>query len=123
VEVTRIPIKYGRLKWLLALCGVPPRSAYLERTGDDIDVRMGWAFRTRIRRGDIVGTNRYGRSISIGVHGWRGRWLVNGASEPIVGLELREPVPGYVLGFRVKLQELIVSVDDPDALLRLVGVA
>jgi hypothetical protein len=108
---------------LLALCGVPPRSAYLERTGDDIDVRMGWAFRTRIRRGDIVGTNRYGRSISIGVHGWRGRWLVNGASEPIVGLELREPVPGYVLGFRVKLQELIVSVDDPDALLRLVGVA
>ncbi len=121
--MTRIPIKYGRLKWLLTMIGVPAGSAYLERRGDDIDVRMGWAFRTRLRRGDVVRTNRYGRSISIGVHGWRGRWLVNGASEPIIGLELREPVRGRVLGFPVRLHELIVSVDDPDALLRLVGVA
>jgi hypothetical protein len=123
VEVTRIPIKYGRLTWLLTMIGVPPRTAYIERTGDEIEARMGWAFRTRLRRGDVVRTNRYGRSISVGVHGWRGRWLVNGASEPIIGLELREPVPGRVLGFPVKLRELIVSVDDPDALLRLVGVA
>ena len=99
-NVTRIPIKYGTARVAAHDVSASRRArAYLERTGDDIEVRMGWAFRDAARgAATSSATNRYGRSISIGVHGWRGRWLVNGASEPIVGLELREPVPGRVSG-------------------------
>lgn len=123
MAVTRIPIKYGKLSWLLRLCLVPPRSAYVERDGDDIVVHMGWAFFGRFRSDAVVTTKPYGRSISVGVHGWRGRWLVNGATEPIVGLVLREPVRAYVMGFPIRLREVLVSVDDPEALLRLVAAA
>ena len=58
VGVTRIPIKYGTLSWLLRLCLVPPRSAYVERDGDDIVVHMGWAFRARFRTDAVVATKR-----------------------------------------------------------------
>ena len=59
---------------------------------------------------------RQRRALSVGVHGWRGRWLVNGASAPLVGIVLHDPVPARVLGFRIHLREVIVSVDDPDGL-------
>jgi len=123
VAVTRIPIKYGKLSWLLRLCLVPPRSAYVERDSDEIVVRMGWAFLGRFRSDAVVATKSYDRRISVGVHGWRGRWLVNGATEPVVGLLLREPVRAYVMGFPIRLREVLVSVDDPGALLRLVATA
>ena len=29
--------------------------------------------------------------VSIGVHGWRGRWLVNGAHRPIAAIRLAAP--------------------------------
>jgi hypothetical protein len=51
-----------------------------------------------------------------GVHGWAGRWLVNGAGDGIVVLNLDPLQRGYVMGFPVKLRELRVSVDDPSAL-------
>ena len=121
--MTRIPIKYGTLSWLLRLCLVPPRSAYVEREGADIVVHMGWSFRARFPTDAVVATKAYGRRISIGVHGWRGRWLVNGATEPIVGLILREPVRAYIIGFPIRLREVLVSVEDPEALLRLVATA
>jgi hypothetical protein len=57
--------------------------------------------------------------VSIGVHGWRGRWLVNGASRPIARIVLALPTHAFVLGFRVHLSELLVSVDDVAGLRRL----
>jgi hypothetical protein len=58
-----------------------------------------------------------GRPISRGVHGWRGRWLVNGAGRPLVGIDL-DPAPrAYVTGFPVRLRRVVVSVADADALI------
>jgi hypothetical protein len=59
-----------------------------------------------------------GRRVSLtrGVHGWAGRWLVNGAGDGILVISLNPWQRGYVIGFPVTLRELLVSVDDPSAL-------
>jgi hypothetical protein len=110
---TRIPIRYSKLwSWLLTIALLPRRLSYIEVEGDVIRVRMAWAFRLKFTRGDIstVDTNR--PVLSIGVHGWRGRWLVNGANRPIARITLALPARARVLGFPVRVRELFVSVDD-----------
>jgi hypothetical protein len=52
-----------------------------------------------------------------GAHGWGGRWLVNGAADGIVDIELAEPVRASVSGFPIRLKVLSVSLEDPDAFL------
>lgn len=47
------------------------------------------------------------------VHGLAGRWLVNGSGEGIITITLEPSERGYVLGFPVRLRELLVSVADP----------
>jgi hypothetical protein len=118
--ISRVPIKYSSTwAWLLTLCALPPRSAYIEVDGDVIRVRMGFAFRTRFTRGDVSTVEGRGSVVSVGVHGWSGRWLVNGANRPIARIVLALPAHAFVLGFRVRLSELLVSVDDVAALQRL----
>jgi hypothetical protein len=118
--ISRVPIKYSRTwVWLLTLCALPPRSAFIEVDGDTIRVHMGLAFRTRFTRGDISTVEARGPVVSVGVHGWRGRWLVNGANRPIARIGLALPTHAFVLGFRVQLSELLVSVDDVAALRQL----
>ena len=51
------------------------------------------------------------------MHGWRGRWLVNGAAGPLVALEIAAAGHARVLGFPVVLRELLVSVDEPEPLI------
>ncbi len=48
-----------------------------------------------------------------GVHGWRGRWLVNGSSHGIVVLGIDPPARARTLGLPVRLRELAVSLEDP----------
>jgi hypothetical protein len=116
--VIRISIRYQR-PWtaLLDATGLPKRSAYIEIADDKVRVRMSWAFRADFARANVARVAAHPRSVvSIGVHGWRGRWLVNGAHGPIAVVTLREPVRAHMSGVRVKLRELLVSVDDPDQL-------
>jgi hypothetical protein len=108
----------GALKPLFVVTGLTPGRCYVEVGGDVVRVRMGWSFSSDIPRASIrtarpVGEKRW----SIGVHGWRGHWLVNGARGPLVAIELAPPAPARVLGFRVRLHELIVSVEEPDAVI------
>jgi hypothetical protein len=79
---------------------------------------MGWAFRSTFGRSAVQRTSVLGRRVPLtrGVHGWAGRWLVNGAGDGILVIHLDPPQRGYVMGFPVKLSELLVSVDDPSAL-------
>lgn len=57
------------------------------------------------------------RTVSRGVHGWRGRWLVNGAGTDLVRITLDPVQRARTTGIRVRLRELTVNVDDPDALI------
>jgi hypothetical protein len=88
--------------------------------GDGVSCRAGvggWAFRMRAPRASVAGAAPYtGRVLGWGVHGWRGRWLVNGSSSGIVRVELDPPARGRTLGIPLRVRELLVAVDDPDGL-------
>jgi hypothetical protein len=117
---TRIPIKYSKAwAWLLTIALVPRGLAYIEIDGDTIRVRMSWAFRARFTRGDISAVVPNKGVVSIGVHGWKGRWLVNGSHRPIARITFALPTHARVLGVRVTVRELLVSVDDVAQLRRL----
>jgi hypothetical protein len=113
----RIPIRFGHLKPLFTLLGITPGSSHLDVASDRVRVRMGWAFGAELPRTSIRSVRRVPNAISIGVHGWRGRWLVNGAAGPLVAVAIDPPAPARVLGVPIRLRELIVSVDDPDAVI------
>jgi hypothetical protein len=114
----RFPIRFDR--WYAGLSSVlllPPRDAYVD-VGDEIVVRMGWAFRASFPRAFVVRASLHpGTVISPGVHGLSGRWLVNGSSGGLVSLELAPEQRGRVMGVPVKLRELMVSVEQPEVLL------
>jgi hypothetical protein len=114
----RFSIRYGVFKPLLSLFGLGPRFSYAELSEDGLKVRMGWGFYASIPRSSITGAERSPGPVSgIGVHGWRGRWLVNGAAAGLVTINVEPATRAWVLGVPVTLRMLRVSLEDPDALL------
>jgi len=114
----RFPIRfdkaYGALSTVLFL---RPSASYVEVEGDHVDVRMGWAFRSRFPRSAVASTTVLNeKPLSRGVHGFSGRWLVNGSGEGILTIDLDPVQRAYVMGFPVRLRQLMVSVADPAAL-------
>ena len=113
----RFPIRYGKpWSWLLTVLLLPARLAYISINGDTVKVRMSWAFRAKFPKSSVMEVVNFRPVVSVGVHGWKGRWLVNGANRPIAVIRLSEPARGFVIGFPVKLREVLVSVDDRDGL-------
>jgi hypothetical protein len=120
--MTRVPIRFGFWKPLFVVLGVTPARSYLDLEPEIVRVRMGWGFAADIPRTSIRSVRRVERAMwSIGAHGWRGRWLVNGARGPIVSIEIDPPVHGRTILIPSGLRELRVSVDDPDALVAALG--
>lgn len=116
---TRWPIRFDRSYAVLSrLLLLPPSDAFVELTGGEVQVRMAWAFRARFPRAAVASAAAYGgRPLSRGVHGLAGRWLVNGSGDGIVELRLSPPQRAHVLGFPVRLETLLVSVEDPAAVI------
>ncbi len=104
------------MKPLLIAIGLTPRRCYLDLDPDTLSVHMSWCFHADVPRGAIRSVSAVKNPYpgSFGAHGWRGRWLVNGAAGPLVAVEVEPPVRARCAGFRVRLRELLVSVDDPD---------
>lgn len=117
-EAARFPISFER--WYAALSSallLPPSNAYVEVQGDEVECRMGWAFRARFPRSAVAGVERSRLyPLSRGVHGLAGRWLVNGSGDGILRVELHPVQRARVLGVPVRLRELFVSVEDPEGL-------
>jgi hypothetical protein len=91
--------------------------SYVEIDGDRVEVKMGWAFRSRFPRSAVVSTAVMARRpLCRGVHGFAGRWLVNGSGDGILAVDLAPPPRAYVMGVPVRLRQLMVSVEDPAAL-------
>ncbi|HEY5025529.1 MAG TPA: hypothetical protein VII76_11185 [Acidimicrobiales bacterium] len=108
--------RYGALRPLLTVLGMGPGSSRVELEGDTLRVDMGWAFRAKIPVHQITGiTPRTGLVGGIGVHGWRGRWLVNGATTGLVVISIDTGVRAWATGIPVRLHELTLSLEDPDA--------
>jgi len=112
-------IRYGKLLvGLLTLLGTGPSVSGVEVTDHEVRVRMGWAFQARIPRSSIVRSGADDRLVTgWGVHGFRGRWLVNGSSQGLVFLKIAPPAAARVLGVPVKLTQLRTSLEDPQGFL------
>jgi hypothetical protein len=119
VSSARFPIKFEPAYALLSKSlFISPADSYIEIAGDTVSVRMAWAFRAKFDRAQVSGTSIPGSRIALtrGVHGWAGRWLVNGAGDGIVAIELEPRQRAYVMGFPIRLRELKLSVENPAAL-------
>jgi hypothetical protein len=95
--------------------GLGPR--FSDVTADDqrLVVRMGWGFRARLPRSAIASAERTrGLVGGIGVHGWHGRWLVNGAATGLVMIRFDPSQRARVMGFPVRLRALYLSLEEPD---------
>lgn len=102
--------------WLLGLLGMGRRFAHITVGSDVVDVRMGWGFHVRIPRAGIRHVAQVERPfIGWGVHGWRGRWLVNGSLQGVVAVEIDPPVRARVVFVPVRLRTLYLSLADPEA--------
>ena len=114
----RIPIRFERWYALLSSALLLfPSDSFVEIHDDEVECRMGWAFRARFPRSAVSDAKRSKPvPLTRGVHGFNGRWLVNGSGDGILAVELEPPQRGRVLGVPVKLRQLLVSVDDPEAL-------
>jgi len=116
--ISRIPIRFDPAYALLSRAlFLPPSGAYVEISPESVRVRMGWAFRAELPRASIASTSRaHDKPLSRGVHGFAGRWLVNGSGDGILIVDLEPSQRGFVMGFPVRLKQLMISVHDPAAL-------
>ena len=116
-------IRYERWHgWLLGALGMGPRFSRVSVSDASVGVKMGWAFRSQIPRSSIRSVAADADKVwGWGVHGWGGRWLVNGSSKGLVRLELDPAVRSRVCGVPIGLTTLRVSVADPDGLLASLG--
>jgi hypothetical protein len=117
-NIQRFPIRFdGWYGPLSSAFFLPPSKSWVEVDERDVRVRMGWAFRCSFPRTAIASVAPMQRNpISRGVHGFAGRWLVNGSGRGILAIDLTPVQRGYVMGFPVLLRQLMVSVRDPTAL-------
>ena len=121
--VSHFPISFdGWYRVLSSIVGLLPSASYLNVETEEVEVRMGWAFWSRFPRSAVVSASEMGRRpVSRGVHGFAGRWLVNGSGRGVVGIELNPRQRAYVLGFPVRLKLLMVSVAEPPVLVLALG--
>jgi hypothetical protein len=117
VATERFPILFTGLNRAMRVLGLSPGRSWVEVGDDLLRVRMSWAFsldaplvNVRDARPDS------GRVGGWGVHGWRGRWLVNGSSSGLVGIDLSPPVRGRLGPVPIGVRQLRVSVEDPEGL-------
>src|ERR1700691_4782361 len=90
--------------------------------GDTLREAVGWASVASIPVRQVAAVEpRQGFPGGIGVHGWRGRWLVNGATTGLLALTIDPPVRALATGIPVHLRQLILSLEDPDALVAALG--
>ena len=113
----RFPILFTGPNRAMRVLGLSPGRSWVEVGDDLLRVRMSWAFsldaplvNVRDARPDS------GRVGGWGVHGWRGRWLVNGSSSGLVRIDLSPPVRGRLGPVPIGVRQLRVSVVDPEGL-------
>jgi hypothetical protein len=124
MAATRFPIRFTGLNRAMSILGMSPRRSWLEVGDETLRVRMGWAFSLDAPLVDIRNAERDdGRVWSWGVHGWRGRWLVNGSSSGLVRIDFDPPVSGRMGPIPLTVRELRVSADDPEGLVAALGAA
>jgi hypothetical protein len=123
VTVTSSPsfeIRYAALlKPLLEAMGMGSVQSGIEVTPDQLRVQMGWAFSATIPIRDIRHMERSVPALILGwgVHGWAGRWLVNGSRRGVVRIDIDPAAQGKVIGVPIRLATLLISLVEPEKFL------
>jgi hypothetical protein len=120
MAATRYPIRFNELaRVLFRGVFIRPSACFVALDAADVRVQMGWTFRAYFPRSSVsrAALGVEGISLGLGVHGFAGRWLVNGSLDGLVTLHLAPTQSARVLGIPVTLRELQISMDDPQALL------
>jgi hypothetical protein len=106
--------RYGIMRPLLSLVGLGPkftRVVFHERT---LEVRFGYGFRAEIPFSAIYNAKpEPGMIGGVGVHGWRGVWLVNGSAQGLVGFDVDQKIKAKSLGFPIRMLHLRMSLSQP----------
>ena len=114
---TRFPIRFTGLNRAMAVLGMSPSKSWVEVDGDMLRVRMGWAFELDAPLVDVRDARPDTERVwGWGVHGWRGRWLVNGSSSGLVRIDVNPPVRARIGPIPLTVRELRVAVEDPAGL-------
>jgi hypothetical protein len=124
VTPSSFKIRYaGPIKPLLMALGMGPAQSGIEVTPNELRVQMGWAFHAKIPTHNIRHIEQSARPILLGwgVHGWAGRWLVNGSGKGIVRIEIDPAARARVMGIPVRLTTLLVSASAPKNLVNTIN--
>ncbi len=101
----------------MGILGLTPSGSWVAVDDETIRVRMGWAFKLDALRVNVRDARTDDeRAWSWGVHGWRGRWLVNGSSSGLVRIDFNPSVRARMGPIPLTVRELRVAVEDPDGL-------
>ena len=115
--MTRFSIRFSDAARWMGVVGMTPSRCYVDVDDLHLRVRMGIWFELDAERGAVrTAELDHARVLGWGVHGWRGRWLVNGASTGMVRLTLEPPVRARMGPVPLRVRVLRVSVDAPDGL-------
>ncbi|MCX5214032.1 hypothetical protein OG689_33015 [Kitasatospora sp. NBC_00240] len=99
-------------------CGMGPARSGAEIVGEVLKVRMGWAFRAGIPLSSIAAARADSGPVSgWGVHGFGGRWLVNGSARGLVVLRVEPRCRVTAALVPVRLRELRLSLERPEEFL------
>jgi hypothetical protein len=121
----RFAIKYDRItRTVFTPFRLGPRHSWIDVGDDEVQVRLAWGFRVAIPRSSITSVAPTTRRVfDRGVHGWRGRWIVNGARTGLLDLHLDPPARARTLLGGVNVTCLTVSLDEPDRFREVLAVA
>jgi hypothetical protein len=117
-SVRRFPILFTGANRAMTVLGMRRSNSEVVVGPSDVTIRMGWAFQSTIPLASIraVAVDD-ARVLGWGVHGWRGRWLVNGSTSGIVRIDVEPATRGRVAGFPVSVRCVRASVEDPPGLI------
>ena len=111
--------RYGLFRPLLSILGLGPRFARVAFKERTLQVRFGYGFRAEVPYSAIYNARLEPGMISgIGVHGWRGNWLVNGSALGLVGFDVDQKVMARALGIPMLMLHLRMSLEEPGQFLR-----
>jgi hypothetical protein len=117
-------IRFNRMMRILGgMLGMGPSRSGVRIDGQTVTVRMGWAFSCTFSVQQMAAAERLDHIAwwwGQGVHGWNGKVVVNGSFSGLVQLRFVERVPARA-PFTATIDELIVSLDDPDGFLTAIG--
>jgi hypothetical protein len=123
-ESKRFEIAYTGINGpMMKTLGIGPGRGYVIVTPGDLIVKMGWAFSGTIPRSRITSAEASTKpqGYGWGVHGWNGKWVINGSDSGIVKIEIDPATTVRTLIFPINLRELYVSLENPESFLEALG--